>query len=178
MRDLPDLRTRRPRPASPHRSHSPQGLGRLLRRSQTAHNSRREQGDVCPHTTIYVSSYCAICVLIMLYMCPRTSICVLIMIMLYICVLIMLYMCPPYATLCVRVMLYHLMLYCVSANYHILARQVSVPPRISRLRTHAHTHTPLTKPPLPGDILARQVSVPPRKSRLRLLLPRHRGSDS
>ncbi len=28
----------------------------------------------CPHTAIYVSSYCYICVLILLYMCPHTSV--------------------------------------------------------------------------------------------------------
>jgi hypothetical protein len=33
-----------------------------------------------PHTAIYVSSYCCICVLILLYMCPHTAIkCVLIL---------------------------------------------------------------------------------------------------
>jgi hypothetical protein len=28
---------------------------------------------MCPHTTIYVSSYCYICVLIQVYMCPHTA---------------------------------------------------------------------------------------------------------
>ncbi len=28
---------------------------------------------VCPHTAIYVSSYCCICVLILLYMCPHSA---------------------------------------------------------------------------------------------------------
>ena len=28
---------------------------------------------MCPHTTIYVSSYCYICVLIVLYMCAHTG---------------------------------------------------------------------------------------------------------
>jgi hypothetical protein len=31
---------------------------------------------MCPHTTIYVSSYYYICVLILLYICPPTTICV------------------------------------------------------------------------------------------------------
>jgi hypothetical protein len=39
---------------------------------------------MCPHTTVYVSSYYYVCVLILLYMCPHTTI----------CVLILLYMCP------------------------------------------------------------------------------------
>jgi hypothetical protein len=47
---------------------------------------------MCPHTTIYVSSYCYICVLILLYMCPHTAIYV--SSYFYICVLILLYMCP------------------------------------------------------------------------------------
>jgi hypothetical protein len=51
---------------------------------------------MCPHTAIYVSSYCFICVVILLYMCPHTAIhmssyC-------YKCVLILLYMCPHTAT--------------------------------------------------------------------------------
>jgi hypothetical protein len=29
---------------------------------------------MCPHTAIYVSSYCYVCVLILLYMCPHTAI--------------------------------------------------------------------------------------------------------
>ncbi len=29
---------------------------------------------VCPHTAIYVSSHCCICVLLLLYMCPHTAI--------------------------------------------------------------------------------------------------------
>ncbi len=29
---------------------------------------------VCPHTAMCVSSYCSICVLILLYMCPHTAI--------------------------------------------------------------------------------------------------------
>ncbi len=29
---------------------------------------------VCPHTAMYVSSYCYICVLILLYMCPHTAV--------------------------------------------------------------------------------------------------------
>jgi hypothetical protein len=30
---------------------------------------------MCPHTAIYVSSYCCIFVLILLYMCPHTAVC-------------------------------------------------------------------------------------------------------
>jgi hypothetical protein len=36
---------------------------------------------LCPHTAIYVSSYCCACVLILLYMCPHTRICVLILVL-------------------------------------------------------------------------------------------------
>jgi hypothetical protein len=42
---------------------------------------------MCPHTAIYVSSCCYICVLILLYMCPHCYICVLILLF----VLILLY---------------------------------------------------------------------------------------
>jgi hypothetical protein len=60
---------------------------------------------MCPHTAIYVSSYCYICVLILRYMCPHTATRVLILYpyvssyshatrCLAICVLIPLYMCP------------------------------------------------------------------------------------
>jgi hypothetical protein len=56
-----------------------------------------------PHTTIYVSSYCCVCVLILLYMCPHTTI----------CVLILLHMCPhttiyvsSYSCICVRGQIY------------------------------------------------------------------------
>ena len=47
---------------------------------------------MCPHTAIYVSSYCKMCVLILLYMGPHTAVCV----SSYscICVLRLLYMCP------------------------------------------------------------------------------------
>jgi hypothetical protein len=31
---------------------------------------------MCPHTAVYVSSYCYIGVLILLYRCPHTAICV------------------------------------------------------------------------------------------------------
>jgi hypothetical protein len=34
---------------------------------------------LCPHTAIYASSYCYRCVLMLLYMCPRSNICVLIL---------------------------------------------------------------------------------------------------
>jgi hypothetical protein len=47
---------------------------------------------MCPRTAMYVSSYCYICVLILLYMCPHTAIYV--SSYCYICVLILLYMCP------------------------------------------------------------------------------------
>jgi hypothetical protein len=46
---------------------------------------------MCPHTAIYVSAYCYICVLILLYMCPHAAIYV--SSYCYICVLILLYMC-------------------------------------------------------------------------------------
>ena len=53
---------------------------------------------VCPHTTICVSSYYYICVLILLYMCPHTAIYVSSYYYMssydYICVIILLYMCP------------------------------------------------------------------------------------
>ena len=79
---------------------------------------------MCRHTATYVSSYCYICVLILLYMCPHTAtyvlkgvdrqaccarkLCVRILLLLYMClhtavyvssysytcVLILLYMCP------------------------------------------------------------------------------------
>jgi len=45
-----------------------------------------------PHSTLYVSSYYYICVLILLYMRPHTTIYV--SSFYYICVLILLYMCP------------------------------------------------------------------------------------
>ncbi len=47
---------------------------------------------MCPHATIYVSSYYYVCVLILLYMCPHTIMCV--SSYCYICVLILLYVCP------------------------------------------------------------------------------------
>jgi hypothetical protein len=51
---------------------------------------------VCPHTPVCVSSYCCICVLILLYMCPHTAVCV--SSYCYMCVLIqlciLLYICP------------------------------------------------------------------------------------
>jgi hypothetical protein len=45
---------------------------------------------MCPHSTRHVSSFCYICVLIILCMCPHTAICVLTAT----CVLILLHMCP------------------------------------------------------------------------------------
>ena len=52
---------------------------------------------MCPHATIYVSSYYYICVLILilLYICPHTA--TYVPSYYYICVLILLYMCPPTA---------------------------------------------------------------------------------
>ena len=69
-------------------------------------------------TIIYVSSYCYICVLILLYMCPHTAICVLILLFAcphttiqvssyyYICVRILLHMCPlsSYYYICVLIL--------------------------------------------------------------------------
>jgi hypothetical protein len=65
---------------------------------------------ICPHTTIHVSSYYCICVLILLYARPRTAICVL----LILCVLILLYMCPHTSTcvLLLYVSARHLSSYC------------------------------------------------------------------
>jgi hypothetical protein len=60
---------------------------------------------MCPHTSLYVSSYLHISVLIPLYTCPRTSICA-VPSYLYVCphtalcVLIPLYTCP-HTSLCV-----------------------------------------------------------------------------
>jgi hypothetical protein len=47
---------------------------------------------MCPHTAIYVASYCYIFVLILQYMCPHTALYV--SSYCYICGLILLYMCP------------------------------------------------------------------------------------
>jgi hypothetical protein len=47
---------------------------------------------MCPHATVYVSSYYCICVLILLYMCPHAT--VYVSSYYCICVLILLYMCP------------------------------------------------------------------------------------
>ena len=61
---------------------------------------------MCPHTTIYVSSY--YCVLILLYMCPHTTVSS------YYC------MCP-HTTICVLILLYlcpHTTI-SVSSNYYI-----------------------------------------------------------
>jgi hypothetical protein len=71
---------------------------------------------MCPHTTVcvssycyirvlillYVSSYCYVCVLILLCMCPHTAL----------CVLILPYMCP-HTTMCVLILL------CVSSDHYI-----------------------------------------------------------
>jgi hypothetical protein len=70
-------------------------------------------------TTVSVSSYCYICVLILPYMCPHTVICVLILLYMcpraaidvssyyYMCVLTLLYMCPhTYCYTCVLILLY------------------------------------------------------------------------
>jgi hypothetical protein len=48
---------------------------------------------MCPHTAIYVSSYCYICVLILLYMCPHTTIYVLHVSSYY-------YICATYVSSC------------------------------------------------------------------------------
>ncbi len=81
---------------------------------------------------LYVSSYCYICVLILLYMCPHTAMCVLILLYVssycyivssyyYVCVLILLYICPhtaiyvssllhmcPHTSIRVLILLYNL----------------------------------------------------------------------
>ncbi len=60
---------------------------------------------MCPHTAIYVSSYCYICVLILvLCMCPHTSI-MYVSSYCYICVLILPHLCPSYYYLCVVIVL-------------------------------------------------------------------------
>ena len=67
---------------------------------------------MCPHAAVYVSSYCYIRVLILLYGCRNvSSYC-------YICVLILLYMCP------------HTAMY-VSSYYYILSRLAVSPLSIS-----------------------------------------------
>jgi hypothetical protein len=72
---------------------------------------------MCPHTTIYVSSYYSTCVLILLYICPHTaiyvssyySVCVLILLYVsayyYVCVLIPQYVSASYF-ICVLVLPY------------------------------------------------------------------------
>jgi hypothetical protein len=40
------------------------------------HSAEVQVQYLCPHTTLYVSSYYCICVLIPLYMCPHTTMCV------------------------------------------------------------------------------------------------------
>ncbi len=68
---------------------------------------------MCPHTAVYVSSYCYMCALILLYMCPHTAMyvspyccmCVLVLLFVYrymcpysrISALVLLYMCPQTA---------------------------------------------------------------------------------
>jgi hypothetical protein len=65
----------------------------------------------CPHTTICVSSYTLLCVIIRLYMCPHTTVCVLILMS---CVLIDVssyyYMCPPTAQ--------YVSSYCYMSSYY------------------------------------------------------------
>jgi hypothetical protein len=61
---------------------------------------------VWTHTSIYVSSYYYVRVLILLCMCPHTILCVLILLYVlsyyYICVLILLYLCP-HTPICVLI---------------------------------------------------------------------------
>jgi len=77
-----------------------------------------------PTTTIYVSSYSYICVLILSYMCPHTTICV--SSYYYMCVLILLYVCPHtniylslYHYMCVLILVYvpHTLHICVLILY-------------------------------------------------------------
>jgi hypothetical protein len=76
---------------------------------------------VCPHTAVYVSSYCCICVLTLLCVCPHTAVyvssycCIYVLILLYICphtavyvsaycyiyVSTYGYICVPYCNICV-----------------------------------------------------------------------------
>ncbi len=60
----------------------------------TAHEDDTLEVYICPHTTVYVSSYFYTRVLILLYMCPRTSIRVSSYAYYYMCVRILLYICP------------------------------------------------------------------------------------
>ena len=57
---------------------------------------------MCPHSTRHVSSFCYICVLIILCMCPHTAVCVLtatcVLILLHMCPHTAIYMCPHTAT--------------------------------------------------------------------------------
>jgi hypothetical protein len=57
-----------------------------------------QKGFMCPHTPTYVSSYCYICVLILLYICPHTAMYV--SSYCYMCVLILLYV-SSYSYICV-----------------------------------------------------------------------------
>jgi hypothetical protein len=78
--------------------------------------------SMCPHTATYVSSYCHICVLILPYMCPHTAAYVSSYCHIYchICVLILLHMCP-HTAICVLILSYmfpHTVIY-VSSYWHI-----------------------------------------------------------
>jgi hypothetical protein len=67
---------------------------------------------MCPHAAIYVSAYYYICVLTILFMCPRTITCVSSGYYMcphtILCVLILLYTCP-HTTICVLTLLYNCM---------------------------------------------------------------------
>ena len=89
---------------------------------------------MCPHSTVYVSSYCYICVLILLYMCPHTSI--------YGCPHTTIYVCPHTVYMCPQTTIYvsydgreientvHLSIY-VSSYYYIVLMPIFLCPHIT-----------------------------------------------
>jgi hypothetical protein len=79
-----------------------------------------------PHTAIYVSSYDCICVLILLYMCPRTTM----------HVSSYYYMCP-HTTICVLILLRVLVLLYVSSYYCMSVRILLCVPILQYMCPHA-----------------------------------------
>ncbi len=98
---------------------------------------------MCPHTTIYASSYYHICFLILLYLCPHTTIYV--SSYYYICVLILVYMCShttmyvsSYCYVCVLILLCmcpHTTMYVSSYYYTCATSPCLAPSSISLLWT-------------------------------------------
>ncbi len=80
---------------------------------------------ICPHTTLYVSSYYYISVLILLYICPHTTI--------HVCVLILLYILSAHVAYCSGVLIvtdiyryiYRYIPICVS-SYYMLSAHVAL----------------------------------------------------